>query len=65
MKEIEVTVFVYKEDPFEAHISAEGIEVGINEKNVHKIFKGYENPPKGVVVKFKLPNGEKKFVRGE
>ncbi|MDK2907515.1 MAG: hypothetical protein PWQ66_1476, partial [Petrotoga sp.] len=24
MKEIEVTVFVYNEDPFEAHISSEG-----------------------------------------
>ncbi len=32
MKEKVVTVFVYKEDPFEAHISVEGAECGVNEK---------------------------------
>ncbi|HOB16174.1 MAG TPA: hypothetical protein PK894_01565 [Defluviitoga sp.] len=64
MKEKEVTVFVYNEDPFEAHISVEGTECGVNEKNVRKIFFGYEKPKKGVVVKFKLPNGEKKYVKG-
>ncbi|RAO98398.1 hypothetical protein PW5551_09885 [Petrotoga sp. 9PW.55.5.1] len=65
MRELEVTVFVYKEEPFDAHISAEGVEAGVNENNVHKIYLGYEKPNKGVVVKFKLPNGEKKYVRGE
>ena len=44
MKEKVVTVFVYKEDPFEAHISVEGAECGVNEKNVRKIFFGYEKP---------------------
>jgi hypothetical protein len=65
MKEIEVTVFVYNEDPFEAHISSEGVESGVNQSNVHKIYLGYEKPQKGVVVKLKIPNGEKKYIRGE
>ena len=43
MKELEVTVFVYNEDPFEAHISSEGVESGVNQSNVHKIYLGYEN----------------------
>ena len=51
--------------PFEAHISSEGVESGVNQSNVHKIYLGYEKPQKGVVVKFKLPNGEKKYIRGE
>ncbi|MGM0641321.1 MAG: hypothetical protein ACQESN_07870 [Thermotogota bacterium] len=63
MKEIEITVFVYSEDPFDAHISEEGAEYGVNQTNVHKIFTGYEKPPKGTVVKFKMPDGEKKYVR--
>lgn len=63
MKETEVTVFVYKEEPFEVHISEEGINFGINEKNIHKIYTGYEKPPKGVVVKFKMPDGSKKYIR--
>jgi hypothetical protein len=63
MKEIEVTVFVYNEEPFEAHIAGEGIEHGITEKNVHKIFTGYEKPIKGIVVKFKMPDGTKRYIR--
>lgn len=63
MKEIEVTVFVYNENPFEVHISSEGSEYGVNQKNVHKIFTGYEKPSKGIVVKFKMPDGTKKYVR--
>ncbi|MDN5341464.1 hypothetical protein OF820_02155 [Oceanotoga sp. DSM 15011] len=65
MKEIEVTVFVYSEDPFEAHISEEAVNYGVNETNVHKIFSGYEKPQKGIVVKFKYQDGSKKFVRSE
>jgi hypothetical protein len=63
MQETEVTVFIYSQEPFEAHISAEALENGINQTNVFKIFNGQEKPQKGIVVKFKFQDGSKKFVR--
>ncbi|KLO21747.1 hypothetical protein X275_02775 [Marinitoga sp. 1197] len=65
MKEVEVTVFVYSEQPFDVHISAEGAEYGITPQNIYKIYKGEEKPAKGIVVKFKMPDGTKKYVRAE
>lgn len=65
MREIEITVFVYSEKPFKAHISEGGVENGITPENVYDIYLGKEKPPSGVVVKFKLPDGSKKYVRGE
>ncbi|WGS64644.1 hypothetical protein [Marinitoga aeolica] len=65
MKEVEVTVFVYSEHPFDAHISAEGAKYGITPQNIHKLYRGEEKPAKGVVIKFKMPDGTKKYVRAE
>ncbi|KAF2956688.1 hypothetical protein [Marinitoga sp. 38H-ov] len=65
MKEVEITVFVYSIHPFDAHISAEGVQYGITPENIHKIFREEEKPAKGVVVKFKLPDGTKKYIRAE
>ncbi|SHF07326.1 hypothetical protein SAMN02745164_01726 [Marinitoga hydrogenitolerans DSM 16785] len=65
MKEVEVTVFVYSEHPFDAHISSEGAEYGITPQNIHKIYRGEEKPAKGIVIKFKMPDGTKKYVRAE
>jgi len=63
MKEQEITVFVYSLEPFQAHISEEGLNLGITEKNVYDFFSKKEKPNHGVVIKFKMPNGENIYIR--